>query len=149
MHIMDMEFQLLLLIIGLALTALICAVYSWHLYRQDAKQLHWYISAIIGGGLAYFMCNLLTHLFSLSPQQVLILGLILAALLYALTIMLHARKGRSMKERYAVAGTGIATLVVFTLLGIFMHQEASNGLLAAFVAYLGVLAAVRLPIGTH
>jgi Sec-independent protein secretion pathway component TatC len=149
MHIMDMKSQLLLLSIGLALAALICAVYSWHLYRQDARQWHWYISASIGGGLTYFMCLAIAHFYSLSTQLVLILGLILAALLYALTFLLYVRKGRSKKERYTVAGAGIAALVFFAILDNFLHVEAINGFLAAFAAYSGVLAAIRLPTETH
>jgi len=144
-----MELQLLIAVICTALTVMVCAVYSLYLYRQDAKQWHWYISALIGGAVAYIMCVLFAHVFALSPQLALTLGLVLAALLYALTLFLYARKGRSMKEGFMVVGVGIAVLVVFAFFGNFLHQEATFGFSAAYGAYIGVLAAVRLPTETR
>lgn len=47
----------------------------------------------------------------------LIVGLVLAALLYAVAMLLYRRRGMSTQRWYTTIGTAIVTLIVFALLG--------------------------------
>lgn len=137
------------LIIIPALAVLVCAVYSLYLDWQDEKKWRWYTSATIGGGATYLLCIALARFFALSAQLTLILGLALATLLYALTVLLYMQKGISMKEKYRFVVSNLAAIVFIALTAHFTHQEFLDGPLAVFLAYFCAITAIRLPGGTR
>jgi ABC-type iron transport system FetAB permease component len=74
-------------------------------------------------------------------QPILIVGLVVAALLYVVAMLLYRRRGMSTQRWYTTIGTAIVTLLVFALLGSIFPSEVGAGTLAA-LAIIG--AAVTL-----
>ena len=71
-------------------------------------------------------------------QPILIVGLVVAALLYAVAMLLYRRRGMSMQRWYTTIGTAIVTLLVFALLGsIFPEYGAAT--LAALAIISGAV----------
>jgi hypothetical protein len=62
---------------------------------------------------------------------ILIVGLVLAALLYAVAMLLYRRRGMSTQRWYTTIGTAIVTLLVFALLGSIFPSAVGAGTLAA------------------
>lgn len=71
-------------------------------------------------------------------QPILIFGLVLAALLYAVAMLLYRRK-MSTKRWYTTIGTAIVTLLVFALLGSIFPDQAGPGTVAALAIISGVV----------
>jgi amino acid transporter len=66
---------------------------------------------------------------------ILIVGLVLAALLYAVAMLLYRRRGMSTQRWYTTIGTAVVTLVVFALLGSIFPEYG-----AATLAALAIIA---------
>jgi amino acid transporter len=71
-------------------------------------------------------------------HPILIVGLVLAALLYAVAMLLYRRRGMSTQRWYTTIGTAIVTLLVFALLG-SIFPEYGAGTLAALAVITGVV----------
>lgn len=128
----------LIIILGLTLATLLCAVVTVLLYRRSAKQWYWFVSALIGGAIAFVpLYQGLLGFSGISQQPALILSLVLAALIYGVAILLYRRSGASTKEWYVFIGAVIAVLLFFALLGFFVGAASTSG--APWVAYVGSL----------
>ena len=106
--------------LGLILATLLCAVITLFLYRRSPRTWYWFASAVIGGIIAYVLYSELLRSSGISQQFALILSLVLAALLYAVSIFLYRRSGISTKTWYATIGTAIAILLFFAFVGFFL-----------------------------
>jgi hypothetical protein len=71
-------------------------------------------------------------------QPILIFGLVLAALLYAIAMLLYRRRGMSTQRWYTTIGTAIVTLIVFAVLG-SIFPEYGAGILAALAIIAGAI----------
>jgi hypothetical protein len=72
-------------------------------------------------------------------QPILIVGLVLAALLYAVAMLLYRRRGMSTQRWYTTIGTAIVTLIVFAVLGSIFLPEYGAGTLAALAIISGAV----------
>jgi hypothetical protein len=80
----------------------------------------------------------------MSIQPILIIGLVVAALLYAVAALLYRRKGMSRREWYVTIGAFIAALLTFALLGFFgVLSQSTTAIVAPFVAALSLIPALR------
>ncbi len=80
----------------------------------------------------------------MSIQPILIIGLVLAALLYAVAVLLYRRKGMSGRKWYATIGACIVALLFFALLGFFgILSQITTAIIAPFVAVLSLVPALR------
>jgi uncharacterized membrane protein len=77
-------------------------------------------------------------------QPILIIGLVLAALLYTITIVLYRRKGMQTKAWYGTIGGTIFGLLLFALLGLFgVLSQLNAGISVIIVAALSSVTAWR------
>ena len=80
----------------------------------------------------------------MSIQPILIVGLVFAALLYAVTALLYRRKGMSWGKWYITIGVCIAALLAFALLGFFgVLSQSTTAIIAPFVAALSLVPTLR------
>ncbi len=80
----------------------------------------------------------------MSIQPILIIGLVLAALLYAVAALLYRRKGMRRREWYITIGAFIAALLFFALLGFLgILSQSTTAIVAPFVAILSLVPALR------
>jgi len=133
----------LLVILGLILATLLvlCAVVTLLLYRRSPKTWYWPATAIIGGVIAYLLYDSLLIYSGLSRRLAIILSLVLAGLLYAVTLLLYRRSGvMSTKAWYVYIGVFVALLLFFALIDFFV-PGSSPGVapLVAFVSFIPAL----------
>ena len=86
----------------------------------------------------------------MSLQSILIIGLVLAALLYAVAALIYRGKGMKTKRWYAFIGACIAVLLGFALAGFFgVLSQGTDAAVATLVAALAFVSALqwRPPIG--
>ena len=132
----------LIIILGLSLATLLCAVVTVLLYRRSAKQWYWFASALIGGAIAFLpLYQGLLGFFSISQQLASILSLVLATLIYAVAILLYRRSGVSTRQWYVFSGAGVAVLLFFALLNFFIGAHSIITVLP-WGAYVGSLFAL-------
>jgi len=77
-------------------------------------------------------------------QPILIIGLVLAALLYAVAALIYRRKGLGTKSWYALIGASIAVLLGFALVGYFgFLSQATAATVVTTVAALNIVFALQ------
>ena len=80
----------------------------------------------------------------MSLQPILIIGLVLAALLYAVAALIYRRKGMRTKSWYTIIGTCIAVLLGFALVGFFgVLSPGTAATLTSIVAALNIATALQ------
>ena len=137
-----MSFQLII-ILGLTLVTLLCAVVTVFLYRRSPKKGYWFASALIGGIIAFLpLYQILLGFFGISQQLTLILSLGLGALIYAIAILLYRRSGVSTRQLYSFSGIVVACLLFLALFGFFVDAHLVIAV-APWAAYVGSLFALR------
>ena len=132
----------LIIILGLALATLLCAVVTVLLYRRSARQWYWLASAFIGGAIAFEpLYQVLLGFFGITQQLTLIFSLVLGALIYTVAIFLYRRSGVSTRQWYAFSGGALAVLLFFALPDFFVDFHAGIRALP-WGAYVGSLFAL-------
>ncbi len=77
-------------------------------------------------------------------QPILIFGLVLAALLYAVAALIYRRKGLRTKNWYSLIGASIAVLLGFVLVGSFgVLSHVTAATVATLVAALNIVFALQ------
>jgi len=80
----------------------------------------------------------------MSLQPILIIGLVLAALLYAVAALIYRRQGMRTKRWYAIIGTCIAVLLGFALVGFFgVLSPGTAATVTSIVAALNIVTALQ------
>jgi len=80
----------------------------------------------------------------MSLQPVLIFGLVLAALLYAVAALIYRRKGITTRKWYATLGAFMAVLLGFALVGFFgVLSQGTVATIAAITAALSLVFALQ------
>ena len=81
---------------------------------------------------------------SMHLQPILIIGLVLAALLYASAAVIYRRKGLRTKSWYALLGACSAALLGFALLGLLgFFSQATAATVATMVAAFAIVFALQ------